>query len=130
MDALDQCIDFLGAIFEGFIASEIIKTQVNAGMRRELYYFRDQQGLEVDFIIPGRNGSMTLVEAKSSRTVKPEMTLPMRRLASAWKRQFGNRRSVRSLLVHRPARASVVSKAIAEEVQVCSWKDLSTHVVT
>ena len=37
---------FLGAIFEGFIAAEIIKTQVNAGMRRELYYFRDQQGLE------------------------------------------------------------------------------------
>jgi predicted AAA+ superfamily ATPase len=36
---------FRGAIFEGFIASEIVKAQVHAGRRRELYYFRDQQGL-------------------------------------------------------------------------------------
>ena len=121
---------FLGAIFEGVVAAEIVKTQVNAGMRRELYYFRDQQGLEVDFIIPGKNGSMTLVEAKASRTAKPDMTLPMRRLSSAWKAQFGEKRPVRSLLVHRPARASLTSKAIADGVKVCSWKDLSTYVVS
>lgn len=119
---------FLGAIFEGFIAAEIIKAQVNAGMRRELYYFRDQQGLEVDFILPGKNGSMTMIEAKASRTVKPEMALPMRRLGSAWEAKFGKKRPVRSLLVHRPARASVTSKAIAEGVQVCSWKELANHV--
>jgi hypothetical protein len=35
---------FPGPIFEGFIASEIVKAQLNAGQRRELYYFRDQQG--------------------------------------------------------------------------------------
>lgn len=121
---------FLGAIFEGFIAAEIIKAQVNTGMRRELYYFRDQQGLEVDFVIPGKNGSMTLLEAKASRTAKPDMTLPMRRLSSAWKAHFGEKRPVRSLLVHRPARAGVASKAIAEDVQVCSWKDLADHVIT
>ena len=28
------------------------KAQLNAGRRRELYYFRDQQGLEVDFVVP------------------------------------------------------------------------------
>ena len=37
---------FAGSLFEGFIASEIVKTQVNAGGRRELYHFRDEQGLE------------------------------------------------------------------------------------
>ena len=42
---------FLGALFEGFIAGEIVKAQFNAGRRRELYYFRDQQGLEVDFLV-------------------------------------------------------------------------------
>ena len=42
----------LGEIFEGFIASEILKAQLNAGRRREIYYFRDQQGLEVDFVLP------------------------------------------------------------------------------
>lgn len=121
---------FLGAIFEGFIAAEIVKTQVNAGMRRELYFFRDQQGLEVDFVIPGKNGSMTLIEAKASRTVKPDMTLPMRRLTTSWKAHFGEKRPVRSLLVHRPARATVASKAIAEGVQVCSWTDIASQIMT
>ena len=37
---------FLGTLFEGFIAAEILKSQVNGGLRKELYYFRDQQGLE------------------------------------------------------------------------------------
>jgi len=121
---------FLGTIFEGFVASEIVKAQVNAGLRRELYYFRDQQGLEVDFVIPGKNGSMTLIEAKASRTVKPDMTLPMRKLTSSWKAHFGEKRPVRSLLVHRPARASSTSKAIAEGVEVCSWKDLAKQLHT
>src|SRR5208282_4108780 len=39
---------FLGSIFEGFVAAEILKAQVNHGQRKELYSFRDQQGLEVD----------------------------------------------------------------------------------
>ncbi len=38
---------FLGSIFEGFVASEILKSQVNSGARKEIYHFRDQQGLEV-----------------------------------------------------------------------------------
>ena len=121
---------FLGAIFEGFVAAEIVKAQVNAGLRRELYYFRDQQGLEVDFVIPGKNGSMTLIEAKASRTAKPDMTLPMRKLTASWKAHFGEKRPVRSLLVHRPARAAAASRAIAEGVQVCSWKDLAQQLHT
>ena len=52
-------------LFEGFIAAEIVKAQVNAGRRRELYYFRDEQGLEVDFVVPGRGGSLALVECKA-----------------------------------------------------------------
>src|SRR5438132_9159979 len=35
---------FLGALFEGFVASEILKHQVGTGRARQLYYFRDQQG--------------------------------------------------------------------------------------
>ena len=62
---------FLGALFEGFIAGEIVKAQANAGRRRELYYFRDQQCLEVDFVMPGRSGTLRLLEAKAARTVAP-----------------------------------------------------------
>jgi predicted AAA+ superfamily ATPase len=62
---------FSGAIFEGFVASEIVKQQSNLGRRRELYYFRDQRGLEVDFIVPSRAQELVLIEAKASRTVYP-----------------------------------------------------------
>jgi hypothetical protein len=68
---------FAGALFEGFIAAEIVKAQVNDGRRRELYYFRDEQGLEVDFLVPGRSGAVTLVECKAARTVNPSMAAPM-----------------------------------------------------
>lgn len=47
---------FHGPIFECFVASEIAKQQANLGRRRELYYFRDQRGLEVDFVVPAAGG--------------------------------------------------------------------------
>lgn len=56
------------------------------GRRQELYYFRDRQGLEVDFIIPQGSNRLALVEAKASRTVKPEMGGSMQRLSKAMKR--------------------------------------------
>ena len=74
---------FLGPVFEGFVASEIIKRQVNAGRRRELYYFRDQQGLEVDFLLPMGNRRLRLIEVKASRTVTPETARPLERLGTA-----------------------------------------------
>ena len=53
---------FLGAIFEGFVASEVVKLQINAGRRKEVYYFRDQQGLEVDLVVPTGDRALTLTE--------------------------------------------------------------------
>jgi uncharacterized protein len=61
---------FIGSVFEAFVASEIVKRQINAGRARELYFFRDQQGLEVDFIVP-EAGELQMVEVKWSRTVLP-----------------------------------------------------------
>ena len=114
---------FLGALFEGFIAAEIVKAQINTGGRRELYYFRDQQGLEVDFVVPGRNASVTLVEAKSSRTVTPDMAAPMQRLAAAWMKRPDKRGGIRRVLVHRPARGGTKSQALTPEVKAMSWQE-------
>jgi uncharacterized protein len=87
---------FLGALFEGWVAAEIAKAQVGAGRRRELYYFRDQQGLEVDFVVPGRRG-VALIEAKSTRTPQARMAEPLRRLAAA----FPASARVHGYVVHR-----------------------------
>lgn len=103
---------FLGALFEGFVAAEILKAQINHGRRKQLYYFRDQQGLEVDFLLPGSNASLWLIEAKASKTVRPAMAAPLLAL----------RRSVaapptRLLVVHRESRSPLATAAIAPGVE-------------
>ncbi len=47
-----------------------------AGRRREVYFFRDQRGLEVDFLVPMGGTRLALVEAKASATVRPEAGSP------------------------------------------------------
>lgn len=113
---------FLGSLFEGFVASEIVKSQVHRGARRELFHFRDQQGLEVDFLIPGKQGSVTLVEVKATRTVKPAMAESLLRLGAAWKGRSGGK-GVRQVLIHRESRAPVESHALAPGVQALSLPD-------
>jgi predicted AAA+ superfamily ATPase len=116
---------FLGVLFEGFIAAEIVKSHVHAGRRREVYYFRDQQGLEVDFVIPGKGGGIRLVEAKASRTVTPDMAAPMRRLADAFGKRAGARRALEMLVVHRPSRFGTSSRALAPGVQALPWQEFA-----
>lgn len=120
---------FLGPLFEGFIAAELVKAQVNAGQRRELYYFRDQQGLEVDFVVPGKRGKggvIRLIEAKATRTPTPDMAASMRRLAQAFGSHSNARRAIEMLLVYRPPRQPVDSRALAPGVQALTWQQLVT----
>jgi predicted AAA+ superfamily ATPase len=88
---------FLGAIFEGFVAAEILKQQIGSGRPRQLYYFRDQQGLEVDFVVPSGPHQLVLVEAKASRTALPQMAAPLERLSAAMSRYRTNH-----FVVYRP----------------------------
>ncbi len=96
---------FLGSLYEGFVAGEICKWQVNRGRRKELYYFRDRQSLEVDFLMPGPGGQTWLIEAKASRTPLPRMAESVDALRRAFvKRQ----KPVRAMLVHRRSKSTVV----------------------
>jgi predicted AAA+ superfamily ATPase len=114
---------FHGPIFEGHVAGEIAKLQAGAGRRRELYYFRDQQGLEVDFLVPLGAGRLALIEAKASATVHPEAGRPLNTLARAISRY-----SVDRFVVHRrPAGASPL-KALLPGVTALGVEDLATLV--
>jgi len=93
-----------------------------SGRRRELYYFRDQQGLEVDFMVPGRGGSTTLVECKAGRTVTPAMAAPMQRLAEAMKRTRPNARAVSMVLFHQSPKTEVPTQAVAPGVRAQPWQ--------
>lgn len=103
---------FLGTIFEGFVAAEILKSQINRGLRKELYCFRDQQGLEVDFLAPQPNARFWLVEAKATRTVLSSMAAPL----TALKKSAGARAS-RSFVIHRKARNQLSMTTVAPGVE-------------
>ena len=103
---------FLGALFEGFVAAEILKSQANQGMRKELYYFRDQQGLEVDFLVPRPNSNLWLIEAKAGKTVRPSMANPLLALRRALLKRSG-----RLIVVHRKSRSQLQTAAIASGVE-------------
>jgi predicted AAA+ superfamily ATPase len=113
---------FRGALFEGFIAAEIVKAQLNAGRRRELYHFRDEQGLEVDFLVPGRAGTVDLVECKAGRTVTPSMAAPMLRLATALRACRGHAAETKMFLVHESPQAGAPTTAVAPGVRALPWQ--------
>jgi len=114
---------FLGVLFEGFIASEIAKAQVNRGRRPEIYFFRDEQGLEVDFLVPGASGSISLVECKAARTVTPAMAAPMQRLAAAFRKKRPRGTHVEMSLVHQAPRTPVGTQAVAPGVRAWAWRE-------
>lgn len=114
---------FAGALFEGLIAAEIAKAQVNAGQRRELYHFRDEQGLEVDFVVPGRASGLRLVECKAGMTVTPAMAAPMQRLAAAARKKRAKGARIDMVLVHQPPAAGSPTRALAPGVQALPWRE-------
>jgi predicted AAA+ superfamily ATPase len=117
---------FFGVLFEGFIAAEIVKAQVNAGRRREIYYFRDQQGLEVDFVVPLAGGLLRLIEVKASSTVTPDMAGPTQRMAAAWQKKAKGRGAVDMVVVHWPTRTGISSHALAPGVRAHPWPEFVT----
>jgi uncharacterized protein len=114
---------FLGHLFEGSVAAEIVKAQVNAGRRKEIYCFRDEQGLEVDFIVPGKGGSVRMIEAKATRTPQPHMAAPMLKLKKALETKRSVKTPVECFLVHRQPRTRHESTALAPGVKAVGWED-------
>jgi uncharacterized protein len=103
---------FLAALFEGFVAAEILKSQANSGRRRELYFFRDQQGLEVDFLLPQPNAGVWLIEAKVTKTARPHMASALLSLRRALPQ-----RAKRLILVHRKSRLEYPIATLAPGVE-------------
>ena len=104
---------FLGALFEGFVASEILKSQANQGRRKELYHFRDQQGLEVDLLFPWGPGNLWMVECKASKTVHTRMAAPLQKLRQSMDAQLTVRRTV----VHRASPSAPPTSALAPGIE-------------
>jgi hypothetical protein len=109
---------FLGPLWEGFVASEILKSQINRGQAKELYHFRDYQGAEVDFLFP-HSGKLWMVECKASRTVVPAMARPMASLRQAMR----DPAAVRLSVVHRASSDPAPTRALAPGVEALPVED-------
>ena len=90
---------FHGPLFEGFVASEIAKWQISLGRMPELYYYRDHQGLEVDFVVPNGPRRLLLIEANAAGTATRAMALPLAQLAFSISSY-----QTRQLVVYRPSK--------------------------
>jgi predicted AAA+ superfamily ATPase len=56
-----------GALFEGWVASEIVKWHRHRGLRPAISFYRERDRHEIDFVLE-RGVDLTLVEAKAGRT--------------------------------------------------------------
>jgi predicted AAA+ superfamily ATPase len=84
-----------GAIFETWVASEILKQRVHRGEPHGLFYYRDLHGAEADLVVTSGD-SITLVEAKSGATVSTDMLEMLRKISPA----LGSRVVPTSILVY------------------------------
>jgi predicted AAA+ superfamily ATPase len=110
---------FLGPVFEGFVGAELLKEQVNAGGRRELYYFRDERGLEIDFVQPLPGGRLRMLEVKWTKTVTPSLAAPLKRLMTGLRG-----REVEAVVVHRAAKTGPPSGLVAPGVRAMTVEQL------
>lgn len=57
-----------GAIFENFVVQELLKHYYNLGLTPPIYYYRTNNGLDVDIIIEERTGVLRPCEVKLYKT--------------------------------------------------------------
>lgn len=70
-----------GPIFESFVISEILKARFNRGEESNLYFWRDQNGNEIDLLLD-QGIDQTPVEIKSGMTFKPDFCKTIRKWES------------------------------------------------
>ena len=102
-----------GAVFETWVVAETLKHRHNRGLPPDLYFWRDNHGLEVDLVFE-HAGRLQGVECKSGLTYSSDWLNPARR----W-RQVVGAEAADPLLVY----GGDASHAQADH-GVLSWRDL------
>lgn len=70
-----------GAIFESWVAAEVLKRQVHAALQPRTFHYRESRGLEVDLLLE-EQGKYLAIEAKSGATIAEEFFAPLRKLSA------------------------------------------------
>lgn len=75
--------DRFGAVLETFVYGELLKHMSFAEGDYELFYYRDHDKMEVDFVIEDAAGDLVGVEVKSTATVKTDALRGLHRFSEA-----------------------------------------------
>lgn len=70
-----------GAVFESWVAAEVLKRQVHAGLSPRTFHYRESRGLEVDLLLEDQ-GKYLAIEAKSGATIAEDFFAPLRKLCA------------------------------------------------
>lgn len=62
-----------GAIFESWVASEVLKARLNRGLEPDLHHLRETRGVEIDLLVEAGE-TLIGVEVKSGATIAGEFT--------------------------------------------------------
>ncbi|MEK6372539.1 MAG: ATP-binding protein [Acidobacteriota bacterium] len=65
-----------GALFESWVAGEILKALFHRGRQPDLKHYRESRGIEIDFVLQ-QAGTLHLVECKSGATTHPSFFDPL-----------------------------------------------------
>lgn len=71
-----------GVLFENFVIQEVLKRYLNRGKSAPIFYYRTNNGLEVDLIVEEKAGVIRPCEIKRTQNPHPAMLHPIRRLRS------------------------------------------------
>jgi len=112
-----------GALFESWIASEIMKRAAHEGVRRELFHYRDAAGLEVDLVLSDAQ-SVMLIEAKSGATIASDFTHAVDRLAQGV-RQRDPQRAISTRVVYGGA-----TRQSRGDTQLLPWHEIDQLTMT
>jgi len=100
-----------GHIFETFVVSELVKTQLNRGERAAFHFWRDSTGNEVDVVV---DDGMTLmpIEIKSGQTLNHDFFTGLER----WMALAGDRASAPTLVY------GGADNHVHKGINVLAWK--------
>jgi predicted AAA+ superfamily ATPase len=102
-----------GALFENFIIVEMMKQQLNRGVKPDLYFWRDSTGNEIDIMIPSGN-EISALEIKSANSVSPDF--------------FKNLDYVQKIAGVKPENSYLIYAGLENEkrskAQIRSWRNL------
>lgn len=102
-----------GAIFEGYVISELKKHFLNQGESKDLYFWRDSNGIEIDCLFE-QGGTLNAIEIKSTKTFQASLLKNLNR----WEKS-----------IDIPHQTYLVYTGEAHDIlntQIVSWNNIDT----